>query len=647
MSAARNRTTDNVLANFKAILDIASSAPVPILGPVLSAATKVLAEVETARVLKESCIILAMRATSIVYSIYVGVMNQAPPSTISELNVISLSETLLDIANLMRQLSRVSWFMFLLKRFSIRQQIDIQTARLEDAFKSFQIKETLHNSSVLQSLSQRLQGNQDSEVIPSSQIEDDIDMNARGFNYGTLIRGRHNNKVIICKRYHYDDEDSLKEFLREKATWMVLSLGIPASFDIWDVHPPTIPIHTSYYQTVIKYSLPIQLHLILLTIAQYGNAALVFRQRLEQQSVGASFLNALSILRGVSSALRHIGTHFQLHPTELDEFAKVSNIMVDQQGSPVLGRNIVMKAPERGKPRKDQLDRLLGLFYMLVEQLFFDDQPVFPFECWKAVGECRPFAHLRPLLRLAAWDPCVDFSNMVQRILDLSDNLGALSPPSTVSFPTIRKRLLAVEGLQHFMYIRPRQAWAAKLFDIGYVRQEQFVRLVNIQDTSHLDNHTLAIIEDQVTLALPSVQDDDIVNLPGNITRYTFRNTDNASIQRRLNGRMLADSAGAIQLLLRLAPQVIREYGQGHGELRLSDLILVCGTIDYPSGAGITFQATPPEEFYFYELPVRSEPWGFWSLSAGLEGQSLDATYITSSIQSISFVQLEVEDFDA
>lgn len=46
MSAVRNRTADNVLANSKAILDIASSAPVPILGPVLSAATKVLAEVE-------------------------------------------------------------------------------------------------------------------------------------------------------------------------------------------------------------------------------------------------------------------------------------------------------------------------------------------------------------------------------------------------------------------------------------------------------------------------------------------------------------------------------------------------------------------------------------------------------------------------
>lgn len=49
MSAARNRTTDNVLANSKAILDIVSSAPVPILGPVLSAATKVLAEVEVSR----------------------------------------------------------------------------------------------------------------------------------------------------------------------------------------------------------------------------------------------------------------------------------------------------------------------------------------------------------------------------------------------------------------------------------------------------------------------------------------------------------------------------------------------------------------------------------------------------------------------
>ncbi|KAF4602711.1 hypothetical protein EYR40_005928 [Pleurotus pulmonarius] len=532
MSAARNRTTDNVLANSKAILDIVSAAPVPILGPVLSAATKVLAEVEAARALKESCIILATRATSIVYSIYVAVMNQTPPSTISELNIISLSETLHDIANLMRRLSRISWFMFILKRFSIRQQIDLQTARLEDTFKCFQIQETLHISSVLQSFSQRFQAIQDSEVIPSSQIEDDIDMNARGFKYGTLVRGRYNNKVIICKRYHYDDEDSLKEFIREKATWMVLR------------HPGIVR-----YLGCSPAGHP---HPYVVLSAQHGNAAMIFRQRLQQQSV------------------------------ELDEFAKVSNFMVDQQGSPVLGCNIVMKAPEKGRPRKDQLDRLLGLFYMLVEQLLFDDQPVFPFECWK--------------------------------------------------------------GLQHFMYIRPRQAWSARVFDIGYVRQEQFIPLVNIQDAYNPD--TLAIIEDQAILTLPSVQDDDIVALPGNVTRYTFRNTDNASIQRRLNGRMLSDSAGAVQLLLQFAPKVIREYGEGHDNLRPSDLILVCGSIDHPSGAGITFRETPPHEFYFYELPAESEPWGIWSLSGDLNGQTLDATSITSNVQSISFVQLEGEDFD-
>ncbi|KAL4259806.1 hypothetical protein AB1N83_006890 [Pleurotus pulmonarius] len=194
------------------------------------------------------------------------------------------------------------------------------------------------------------------------------------------------------------------------------------------------------------------------------------------------------------------------------------------------------------------------------------------------------------------------------------------------------------------MYIRPRQAWSARVFDIGYVRQEQFIPLVNIQDAYNPD--TLAIIEDQAILTLPSVQDDDIVALPGNVTRYTFRNTDNASIQRRLNGRMLSDSAGAVQLLLQFAPKVIREYGEGHDNLRPSDLILVCGSIDHPSGAGITFRETPPHEFYFYELPAESEPWGIWSLSGDLNGQTLDATSITSNVQSISFVQLEGEDFD-
>ncbi|KAF9498355.1 hypothetical protein BDN71DRAFT_1443699 [Pleurotus eryngii] len=47
-------------------------------------------------------------------------------------------------------------------------------------------------------------------------------MNGSGFKHGSVIRGRYNNKVIICKRYHYEDQDSLKEFNRERATWTVL-----------------------------------------------------------------------------------------------------------------------------------------------------------------------------------------------------------------------------------------------------------------------------------------------------------------------------------------------------------------------------------------------------------------------------------------
>lgn len=37
---------------------------------------------------------------------------------------------------------------------------------------------------------------------------------------------------------------------------------------------------------------------------------------------------------------------------------------------------------------------------------------------------------------------------------------------------------------------------------------------------------------------------------------------------------MLSDSAGAVQLLLQLAPKVFREHGEGHDNLHLSDLIL-------------------------------------------------------------------------
>jgi hypothetical protein len=52
-------------------------------------------------------------------------------------------------------------------------------------------------------------------------------------------------------------------------------------------------------------------------------------------------------------------------------------------------------------------------------------------------------------------------------------------------------------------------------------------------------------------------------------SRFRFRDTDYACVQRRLNNCMLADSAGATLFMLEIAQRVLDEYGQSH-QIRIS-----------------------------------------------------------------------------
>jgi len=85
-----------------------------------------------------------------------------------------------------------------------------------------------------------------------------------------------------------------------------------------------------------------------------------------------------------------------------------------------------------------------------------------------------------------------------------------------MSFSNIREELLAINGLYHAFSFRPRTPWDAKLFDIGYVRGEQFVVLCNARDEW---SPSISVETDVEISTVPPVPETDIKLFPGGIRR--------------------------------------------------------------------------------------------------------------------------------
>ena len=122
-------------------------------------------------------------------------------------------------------------------------------------------------------------------------------------------------------------------------------------------------------------------------------------------------------------------------------------------------------------------------------------------------------AHLRPLMTLIAWRPSITFQEIAERIFNFSRRIAAIH---NVSWSDLRQELLATDGLCHALPFRPERAWNVKLFDIGYVRGGDFVKICNAMDKYNL---CITAEKDVEMSTVPPIAETDIKLFPGGICR--------------------------------------------------------------------------------------------------------------------------------
>ncbi|KAF8810752.1 hypothetical protein BYT27DRAFT_7253375 [Phlegmacium glaucopus] len=452
------------------------------------------------------------------------------------------------------------------------------------------------------------------------------------FRHGQIYHAEmvEDGKPVLWKKYDEHNMSAIKEFKRELNVWKGMS-------------------HPFLVQFLGRSTPGSSVSFIVLTGATDVNIRHVLTHSFGSKDASAAIIDALVNVAGIFSGLHYIASRFCLGYQELTDCMDTSNILFDPNNRAIIGRNLVDCVPGQSS-KLDTVERFLVLncqvFYFM-DHFLFGDHGVGCHNSWAAVGEKRKFSHLRILLRLMGWSKSMEFQAVEERISNLTELVEI--QPQPLTFPQIREAVLSIKGIQHGTPFHPSIYWEVKLYDVGYVRGEEFIFLFNSQDTSN-PNYTPIVMEDEF-ITYPDVSAQMKI-FDNGVSQFEFHNTCYATVDRRCNIQNLADSALAFKFFLSIAPSIVESYRDKH-QIQVSDLIMITGTIDHPSASKIIFSdeaIAPMEHLYFYCLLPGSQPWGYWSADDRPTGpQNLEGATIPSitAPQMVNFIQLQEEDFQS
>jgi len=263
-------------------------------------------------------------------------------------------------------------------------------------------------------------------------------------------------------------------------------------------------------------------------------------------------------------------------------------------------------------------------------------------------------SHLRIMLSLVAYRSGTSLTSITRKLNSLLTNLIDIRRlTDNITFRDIRQCLLSLENHCHSAdpgYNTP-EVWDVAVGDVGYVRDNKFVRLCNVRDDARLE-----VTHEDLSIVKCDPQERVLTErISTELIRYDFPNPAWAGVQR-LNQEITPDTAAAVRYLLEHGAAYMEAYGKLH-HLCLHDIIMVTANNMAWRRATYEYQPNseddskrPPHAYLFERTEMTAVPWAYWSLDKEPNDAMASpahpdiVTVVRQNRQTIAFVQLENAD---
>ncbi|RDB17002.1 hypothetical protein Hypma_002064 [Hypsizygus marmoreus] len=450
---SRSSATSPTRAILQCLRASSPLIPVPGLGPALGIVISILEIVESVKMMKKDCQLLAERAAQLVLSIHLEFLDAetSVPSHVVD-NVGSLLRVLGDIQVFASTIVESRWIKHFWKRDSIQEKLQEFSLRLEDCFQTFQIKSLIRVQHVLSQLKDgqditfdrlhreisafqkatteistarhdellgglktvgatitlsEIQRNADAKQTRSllKNLQCQIDGVARPDNGARsmviaqrelildhVFLSRAGNHSGIFLATHRDETVLVKKFGKDiKAFLRECAIWR----EIWHPHLPQL----------IGHSPPSDANQFLVLRGVVSRDVAAYLQSTLSGGKAAGFLAGLDILHGITSAISYLRHECNFTKNELGECLKASNLLLSGQNHVMIGENLLLRPPHMIADTQDEAKVDLFLadeFWYLTRNLTcasYDPTN------WKVVSGQDSSSSLRSLLHFSSFGP--------------------------------------------------------------------------------------------------------------------------------------------------------------------------------------------------------------------------------------------------